>query len=352
VRVWIDIDNPPQAQYMLPFRGAFEQRGAEVVVTARDFGITRDLLEEDGREFRLVGAEFGKQKWRKVVGVLGRARALAAFCRESGRPDLLVSTSRSAALAAWRLRIPAYVVVDYEHVELGIFRRSGADLLFPDVIDPAIFRQKGFPESRLLPFRGLKEDLSFAGSIEPAAAEDIFEKVDGGRLVRVVLRPPAETSHYYSAGSTGITRALLGYLAGRKEVLVIYAPRHLPQREYLDGLDWHNEPVVLEHAVPFRDLLESADLVVSSGGTMLREAAYLGIPAYSTFRSEIGAVDRHLENVGRLKLISSPADFEGISLRKRNGREPLASNSGLLDELTDAILERTGRRGVNGASRA
>ena len=46
--VWIDIDNPPQVQYLLPFRRAFEERGFDVVVTARDYGITLELLRDRG----------------------------------------------------------------------------------------------------------------------------------------------------------------------------------------------------------------------------------------------------------------------------------------------------------------
>ena len=41
---WIDIDNPPQVQYMVPFVDAFERRGLDVLVTARDYGFTTELL--------------------------------------------------------------------------------------------------------------------------------------------------------------------------------------------------------------------------------------------------------------------------------------------------------------------
>ena len=38
---------------------------------------------------------------------------------------------------------------------------------------------------------------------------------------------------------------------------------------------------------------------------MLREAAYLGVPAYSILRSAIGSVDRYLESIGRLRILST-----------------------------------------------
>jgi hypothetical protein len=90
--------------------------------------------------------------------------------------------------------------------------------------------------------------------------------------------------------------------------------------------------------VPFVSLLKAVDLVISSGGTMLREAAYLGLPAYSLFQGEVGGVDRHLAELGRLQLRTSPADFGRIELEKAGPLEPLASNPALVDELAERVL--------------
>jgi hypothetical protein len=56
------------------------------------------------------------------------------------------------------------------------------------------------------------------------------------------------------------------------------------------------------------NLIWHSDLVVSGGGTMNREAAALGVPAFSIFRGPLAAVDRHLEAQGRLVLLSSVAE--------------------------------------------
>jgi uncharacterized protein len=59
---------------------------------------------------------------------------------------------------------------------------------------------------------------------------------------------------------------------------------------------------------------------------MNREAAALGVPVYSVFRGNIGAVDCELERQGRLVLISSPEELEHIPLVKRS-RAVRVSNS-------------------------
>ncbi len=42
------------------------------------------------------------------------------------------------------------------------------------------------------------------------------------------------------------------------------------------------------------------DLVIGGGGTMTREAAVLGVPAYTYFAGKWGAVDQYLSDQHRL----------------------------------------------------
>jgi uncharacterized protein len=340
VRVWVDIENPPQVQYLLPFKEAFEQAGHEVTLTARDYGITFELLAKRGVEFHSLGSEYGKGKARKILGLLGRIGRMRAFFRGYPAPHAVVHAGRASEFVARLLRIPSFALVDYEYVDLTAERLTRSYVLYPDVIETAVLRARGIREDRLLPFRGLKEDISFAGldleSVAPYELPGVPEE-----LVRVLFRPPAEESHYYKSESGRLALDLLGHLAREESAVVVLAPRYPRQADYLRRYEWRNEPVVLAEAAPFASLLKSVDLVVSSGGTMVREAAYLGVPSVSIFQGEPGGVDRHLASLGRLRLVGSPSDFSELGLAKVNGARPLASNPDLLDELVLMISERT-----------
>ncbi|MDP9490581.1 MAG: DUF354 domain-containing protein [Actinomycetota bacterium] len=339
MRVWIDVENPPQVQYLLPLQSAFEAAGAEVVVTARDYGETFDLLRARGTQFLPVGSSYGSGKLQKIAGLLGRTRALRGAVKRQ-RPDAVVHAGRAAALAARTLGAASFAICDYEFSDLTADRLAGSYVLFPDVIDAAELRAKGFRPERLLPFAGLKEDLTFAGVDMDAVGAHRFEREPDEQLVRVLVRPAAEESHYYRAESGRITLELLRFLSGRDDAVVVFSPRYPRQTEYLAELDWAVPPVVLERSVPFVSLLKAVDAVVSSGGTMIREAAYLGVPAYSTFRGEQGGVDRFLESAGRLRFLSTPADFEHVRLARIERLEPLVSNPNLRDELVATVLDR------------
>jgi predicted glycosyltransferase len=182
--------------------------------------------------------------------------------------------------------------------------------------------------------------LTFAGAVLELAEPAELGSPHGG-LVRVPVRPPAEESHYYRERSRALYLAALRHPAAREEVAIVLAPRYARQRDDIRYARRGGEPADRARAPSLRvlSLLRAVDLVLCSGGTMLREAAYLGIPAYSLFASELGAVDRHLAETGRAVLISSPEELSQIRLTQTPSFSPLSSNPTLADELAALLLD-------------
>ena len=58
--------------------------------------------------------------------------------------------------------------------------------------------------------------------------------------------------------------------------------------------------IVPEQAIDAQSLVAFADLVISAGGTMNREAVALGTPVWTTFEGRLGAVDERLIADGRM----------------------------------------------------
>jgi uncharacterized protein len=338
VVVWLDIENEPQVQYLLPVAEACSRAGSRVLVTVRDYGAAFEQIERRGVDYHPIGKAYGSGRYAKVRGLVARTRELTDFLKREGPPDRLVSASRAGVLAARRLGTRSYVISDYEHANLTVFRWAGSTVLFPDVIDPERYRSAGFSPERLVPFHGLKEDLTFAGidldSTQAAALDDGRDEA----FVKVLVRPPAEDSHYYVRRSTNVYLELLRFLARDERVVVVLAPRYARQAADLREVPFANEPIVLARSISFVSLLKAVDLVVTSGGTMLREAAYLGIPAYSIFGGRIGEVDRFLAAQGRATLLESADQLDRIKLEKASGLRPLALNPTLVDDLARIVM--------------
>ena len=102
---------------------------------------------------------------------------------------------------------------------------------------------------------------------------------------------------------------------------VVVLARTDEQRRSLRELD--ASLVVPERAVDGRSLAALADLVVSAGGTMIREAAVLGTPVWSIFEGRVGAVDEQLVAEGRVRFLRDPAELvveKSPAVRERRGR--------------------------------
>jgi predicted glycosyltransferase len=290
VRVWVDVENAPQVQYLMPFAERFARLGHAVVATAPFSPVVIEMLGQRGVPVEVVGVESVASRRRKIARILARASKLAVRFRRC-RPDLVVATSRSASLAARWLGSPCFAICDYEYVDTRAWRVAGTYVLHPALIPSSEFVEHGLRPERLLPFEGLKEEISLAGgAVDSLASATVPIRPPGGATV--LFRPPGEQAHYHVPESLRLARELLAWLAQREDAQVIYSPRYPEQEAYVDQLEWAHEPHVLRESVPFVPLLRSVDLVISAGGTMAREAAFLGVPAYSIFRSRPGAVDR------------------------------------------------------------
>jgi predicted glycosyltransferase len=94
--------------------------------------------------------------------------------------------------------------------------------------------------------------------------------------------------------------------------------------------------IVPDKAVDAQSLIALADLVVSAGGTMNREAAALGVPVYTTYGGRIGGVDEMLIRDGRLRPLTDPRALE-LEKREANGDRTRRDPRVLLDLLLTAV---------------
>ena len=79
--------------------------------------------------------------------------------------------------------------------------------------------------------------------------------------------------------------------------------------------------IVPERAIDAQSLIAFADLVVSAGGTMNREAVALGTPVFTTFTGRMGGVDEALIADGRLRVLDRPRPTAAAQARDA-GRRP------------------------------
>jgi hypothetical protein len=311
MRVWIDITNSPHVPFFRPLLGLLEARGHEVTVTSRDYAQTLQLLQLHGIPHQVVGpGHGGAGRLGKARALAGRLVALRRFARGRGFDVALAHGSHELALTARSLGIPSTTAFDYEYAwlqhQLGC--RAATKVVVPEAIPPERLARFGARAPKLLRYPGLKEEYYLADFVP---GPEPLPGLDPERVLAVVRTPP-EVSLYHRHGNPLFTRVL--ERLGRDEaVQAVVLTRTQEQRAAIAALALPSL-VLPERAIDAQSLIAHADLVISAGGTMNREAVALGVPVYTTFGGRLGGVDEWLIREGRLLPLTDPAELE---LRKR-----------------------------------
>jgi predicted glycosyltransferase len=353
-KVWIDLENSPHIPFFAPIIKELENRGCEVVLTARDCFQVCELANMASFKYRKIGHHYGKHSLAKVAGLGIRVLQLMPFILRQ-RPTISVSHgSRSSLVLSSLLGIPSINITDYEYADhrltIWIGSRRKKWMLTPEVIPSEIFVRHGMPSQQVLHYPGIKEDVYTPFfQPDPSLKETLGLRPD---QIVVTVRPPATEAHYHNPESEKLLTAVFELLGAHPNTKTVLLPRTNRQegqlrREHPD-LFAAGRIIVPKRAVDGLDLIWYSDLVISGGGTMNREAAALGIPVYSLFRGTMGAVDRHLAETGRLTLLQSEKDVrEKLKLvaRSKTSALSISRQRGALDSVVNHICAILGQKG-------
>jgi hypothetical protein len=314
MRVWIDLTNSPHVLVMRPVIERLHAEGHEVQVTARDFAQTLALCERFGIDHTAIGHHRGERLSAKATGLLSRSTSLVRWARRRRFEIALGHGSNDVSVAAALLRVPSATMFDYEWatVQHNVNCRLARAVVVPEAIPEQRLERYG-AKGKVRAYEGLKEEYYLA-DFEPE--EGVLQELDLERARPiVVVRTPPVLSLYHRFENDLFGRVLerLREAAAADGVQPVVLPRVDSQREELSRVPGFRVP---ERAIDAQSLIAYADLVISAGGTMNREAVALGTPVYTTFEGRLGAVDERLIEEGRLRKLG---ELEELDLGKRAG---------------------------------
>jgi predicted glycosyltransferase len=332
MRIWVDLTASAHPVVLRPVIERLRNRGHEVDITARDFAQTVELCRILGLDCEVFGRHGGGGRLGKVAALRERTWALRKWAKPR-RFDLAVGHgSNDIALAARSLRIPAADAFDYEYAVLqhNIGARLARRVIVPEAIPPERLTRYGVGPETLRQYPGLKEEYYLA---DFAPDQELLGRlgIDDARVV-VVVRPPPDVADYHRLENDVFPR-LLERLGRDEGVHALVLPRTPAQRDRIRGLGLPSL-IVPDGAVDGQSAVALADLVLSAGGSMNREAVALGTPVYTTFEGKLGGVDEMLMREGRLRPLR---DADAIELVKK----PPAAGTERRDPdvLVDFVLE-------------
>jgi predicted glycosyltransferase len=324
MRIWIDLANSPHVPFFRALGAEFVARGHAVEWTAREFAQTVELAREAGLAPEVIGGHGGRELSGKAENLLGRAWQLMRWARGRAFDSAVSHNSYSQIVAARALRLKTVTLMDYEHQPANhLAFRLASRVVVPTAFPAEALRHFGARASRVRRYEGFKEDVYLADfRPDPRALEELRSALgvnDADALV--VVRPPARDALYHRFENE-LFDALLARLASAAHTRTVFLARTGAQRAEFAARLTDGKFILPQTALDGALLVSAADLVISAGGTMNREAAAIGTPAATIYAGKWAAVDEQLVREGRLLRLSTRADVDALALSKKSSSAP------------------------------
>ena len=335
--IWIDLDNSPHVPLFRPIIKELAKREVNYLITSRKFAQTEELLKFWQIPHKLVGEHGGKYKINKIINLLTRSYQLTKRLDKKKGVLALSHGSRTQLIASWKLGINSVLMLDYEYTESKIFNYFSSTLLIPKYIPDTRLVSAGINLKKVIRYGGFKEELYLSEFIPDINFRNTLDLSDDQILI--VIRPPSMTTNYHDSRSENLLIKAIKLLAENQNSIVLIINRTAAEKEFILRMIPAKANIkFLEKTVDGLQLLFAADISISGGGTMNREAALLGTAAYSIFTGRRPYLDEYLQQLGKLSFIESVADFNKIPICRSIKKNPQIKND-LVGEITNIILD-------------
>lgn len=295
MKIWIDITNAPHVRFFRDVVSYFEDRGEEVIVTARQFGDIHNLLDDYGMEYKSFG-KHGATLEDKLTQSAKRVSELTEYIIQE-KPDIaLAKHSLELPRVAFGLGIPSLYILDNEHaiavnkLTLPLCTRTIA----PYFIDVWDLMEFGLDPNTLLRYNGTSEIMHFKNF---KCNDNIFEDLglDLKENEKVILmRPEPSLASYLDVDChKSVLSPIVESLKEYAKILIL--PRFKQQEAIFEGIE---NVTILKPPVDTSSIISKVDIVIGAGGTMNRESAILGTPVISCYPGKTLAVDQHYVDNG------------------------------------------------------
>ena len=279
MRVWYDACTGKHMRYGSALARRLRSRGCDVVLTTREHPDTLGVADAVGEKPVVVGKYDPASLFSRLEASAGRMLGFSKLFRDR-LPDMAVAhQSVELCRTAIGLGVPITLTADTPHaVAVNKLTVPLANtLVISEAIPKHFFRRYG--ASNIVRFDGVDE-VAWIKGFKPMKGFDFKQPL-------IVVRQ-METRASYALGRDDVTLRLAENLT--KFGSVLFLSRYAKSEK--KGL------IVVEGFVDSASAVAHADLVVSIGGTISREAALQGIPSIAVSEISRTYVNRFLVRKG------------------------------------------------------
>lgn len=319
MRIWYDACTGKHTRYGAALGERLREAGHEFIFTTREHPDTVPLAKLLGEKPLVIGRYDPSSLSSRLKESCQRVTEFADLFEEN-KPDVAIAhQSVELCRTAFGLGIPIILTADTPHAHA--VNRLTIPFANTVVVSEALPKSftKTYCAQNVVSFRGVDE-VAWIKGFEP-------KRIAGLKKPLIVVRQ-IETKAAYAKDKQDNTKTLAQKLAELGNV-------HLISRYNQDG-EAFGVKAGFEDSV---SLVAQADIVVSYGGTIAREAALLGVPSIAISDMAKTNVNTYLAEKGFPLFITSPDKVLGYAKRLLGKRFDVSDKMDGLENPVDVITK-------------
>ena len=317
MKVWYDACTGKQVRYAIAIAQRIRKSGHEFVFTTREHPDTIPLARVLGEKPVVVGKYNPSTLTSRLEESAERIIEFAKLFKDSPPDVAIAHQSVELCRVAFGLGIPIVLTADtpYAYAVNRLTIPFAHTLVVSEVLPKSFTRT--YCAKNVVPFKGVDE-VAWIKDFKPT-------KIAGLKKPLIVVRQ-IEAKAAYAQGKRDLAKIIAEKLGKIGNVHLI--PRYNEEGEAFG---------VKADFVDSANLVANADLVVSYGGTIAREAALQGVPSIAISDMAKTYVNRYLAQKGFPLFITTEQGILGIAKKYLGKRFDLKDKLAELENPVDVI---------------
>jgi predicted glycosyltransferase len=312
-RIWIDLDDSIQIPFFTPIVKNLEEKGYSVLISVRHNSKIKLLADLYYLDYIPIGNYFAKNNFAKIFSSFFRSLQLFLFAIKSKPTIAITQDSVSQMIAAFILRIPIAMFLDYEFIKACPIIKPNI-IFLPNILSSdkiSSFGTKNFS------YPGRKEDIYLHNFLPDP---NIITKlnIDTSRII-IFIKLQSYKKIYKSKQ---LFEALIKMITeNESSKTIILLCDKIEKKKILRNFENElncEQFFIHTEIIDELSLLWYSDIVISDSRSLNREAVSMGIPVYNIFCNRLEDVDSQLVKNNRLILIENMEDIRNkITIKKK-----------------------------------
>jgi predicted glycosyltransferase len=289
-KIWIDIEQPKTAIMFHSLIKRFENAGSELLITARDYDSTYQILDDLGTPYRKIGKHGGEKLEDKLETYIDRLKDLFPLIKTFS-PDYFVTfLSIEGTRIAYGLQISSIGMNDEPRNEpvCKLLHPFLDNIITPECIPIEDYIRLYADPNKIIRYNGLDE---IAWLSEYVPNPNVLDKFDLEKGNFVLIRSePAQASYFIDKlkpDETLISKFLPSIykeFPNHKYLLLVRSKKQEGfLRKKLKELEKVDNIMITQYLPNIVDLCFYGALTISGGGTIVRESSLLNVPSIEFF---------------------------------------------------------------------